>query len=93
MLLKEFDEWVTFWFDWIRPWRDIDVNPYRLVQINWTRVPPHVWLSKFFSLACATFELFNKIDEGTEQKWSFGSGVTFFIMEGKTYWGTDRKGK
>ncbi|KAL6537767.1 hypothetical protein OROMI_025410 [Orobanche minor] len=72
-LLEEFDEWCSFWFEWIRPWSEIDVNQYRMVWANWIGVPIHVWSEKFFAGACANFGLFNKMDVETENRSSLES--------------------
>lgn len=33
-LLKKFDEWTAFWFEWWREWEKTDINLNRIV---WTR--------------------------------------------------------
>lgn len=67
-LIEGFDEWSSFWFDWIRPWRETDVNQHRLVWTRWAGVPAHVWSNKFFLMACANLGLFMKLDSILEQK-------------------------
>lgn len=67
-VLFDFDEWTSFWFEWIRPWKDIDVNNNRKVWTLWYGVPYHAWSLNFFSLICAQVGSFVKFDEKTELK-------------------------
>lgn len=69
-LVKDFDEWVTFYFEWIRPWKGIDVSQIRLIWTRWYGLPLHVWSINFLSVASAKLGLFIKMDVATEQKTS-----------------------
>lgn len=52
-LVNELDEWVNFWFEWVRPWDELDVNTNRLIWTRWYGVPMHAWTNRFFALASA----------------------------------------
>lgn len=67
-IIEDFDEWGDFWFDWLRPWKSIDVNQRRLIWTEWIGVPLHVWNVRFFSLACSNLGLFIKLDEESQHK-------------------------
>lgn len=67
-LVKDFDEWVSFYFEWIRPWKAIDVSQNRLVWTRWYGLPLHIWSTNFLSVASAKLGLFVKMDSATEQK-------------------------
>lgn len=67
-VLFEFDEWSYFWFEWIRPWKDIDVNTNRVIWTNWFGVPVHAWTTSFFSFMCVQFGRFVNVDDSTESK-------------------------
>lgn len=62
-MLEDFDEWTSYWFEWVRPWRDIDVNQYRSIWTRWYGVPMHVWSIRFFSIASAKLGMFIKLDD------------------------------
>ncbi|XP_057779726.1 uncharacterized protein LOC130998315 [Salvia miltiorrhiza] len=67
-VLKDFDEWRVFWFQWCRPWRNIDVNPQRIIWTRWLGVPLNAWNPRFFNLACSKFGLVLKLEEGTRYR-------------------------
>lgn len=67
-LMKEFDEWIHFWFEWVRPWKEIDINLNREVWTLWYGVPIHAWTDGFFAKACAHLGLFIKLEE-FKDKW------------------------
>lgn len=52
-LLDDFDEWVAFWFEWVRSWKVIDVSSTRAVWTNWYGIPIHAWTTDFFTLIIA----------------------------------------
>lgn len=67
-MLEEFDEWGAYWFDWLRPWRDIDVNYNIVIWTRWVGIPLHVWSTRFFSMVSAKFGMFIRLDESSENK-------------------------
>lgn len=69
-VIEDFDEWVAFWFDWVRPWNNLDVNLNRSVWTRWFSIPLHAWSENFFALACAKFGLFIKMEDIKDQKYS-----------------------
>lgn len=62
-LIEDFDEWISFWFKWTKPWSNLEVNTNRVIWTRWYGVPVHAWLNHFFALACAKLGLFVKMDE------------------------------
>lgn len=69
-LIEDFDEWVAYWFDWVRPWNNLDVNLNRSIWTRWHGLQLHAWSVKFFAIACAKFGLFIKMEDVKEQKYS-----------------------
>lgn len=67
-LVEDFDEWINYWFEWVRPWEEIDVNTNRVVWTNWYGVPLHAWSVHFFSFASAQIGRSLKMDKNTEEK-------------------------
>ncbi|KAL8533560.1 hypothetical protein ACS0TY_009819 [Phlomoides rotata] len=65
ILMKEWDDWFSHWFEWHRPWRPTDVSHKRLVWTRWYGVPSHAWNSKFFETVCVSLGPLVNIDEFT----------------------------
>lgn len=71
-LVEDFDEWVSFWFEWVQPWKAKDVNSHREVWTNWCGIPIRAWSSTFFSLVCTQVRRFVRLDKETEDKKNLG---------------------
>ncbi|KAL8466470.1 hypothetical protein ACS0TY_035523 [Phlomoides rotata] len=67
-LPNEMDEWLSYWFEWHRPWKEKDVCHRRLVWTRWFGVPFHAWSTRFFNLASAFLGAFVKLDAASENK-------------------------
>ncbi|XP_057793182.1 uncharacterized protein LOC131009792 [Salvia miltiorrhiza] len=67
-LLNGLDEWVSFWFEWVRPWSYVDVQTQRTVWTKWLGVPLQAWNSRFFHLACSKMGMVLKIHESTKER-------------------------
>lgn len=64
-VLKGLDEWVSFWFEWWRPWRSSDVCTIRSVWTRWRGVPLNAWAPRFFESVCSKLGVLEEIHEAT----------------------------
>lgn len=67
-VLFEFDEWSSYLFEWIRSWKDIDVNSNRRVWTRWYNIPIHAWFEKFFAYICSQIGRFVSCHLNTEKR-------------------------
>ncbi|XP_057779932.1 uncharacterized protein LOC130998533 [Salvia miltiorrhiza] len=64
-ILKDLDEWSSFWFEWLRPWSYVDMNTQRNVWTRWYGVPLRAWNSRFFNIIGAHVGRVLKIHDKT----------------------------
>lgn len=64
--MEELDEWVSFWFEWYRPWTYIDVNQQCIIWTRWLGVSLQAWSPRFFDEAFAKIGMVLKIQNRTK---------------------------
>ncbi|KAL8545394.1 hypothetical protein ACS0TY_005528 [Phlomoides rotata] len=67
-MIKNMDEWFSYWFEWVRLWKPTNVCHRQKIWTRWIGVPLHAWSARFFSLASAGIGAFVKMDDDAEKK-------------------------
>lgn len=67
-LVEEMNEWVKYWFEWLKPWQESDVCHRRRIWTRWLGVPLHSWGERFFRLISTQFGSFIALDDITTRK-------------------------
>ncbi|KAL8551438.1 hypothetical protein ACS0TY_000508 [Phlomoides rotata] len=65
---KEMNKWLSYWFEWFRPWREEDVCHQRKIWTRWVGVPIHAWNERFFKIASSKIGAYIQVDENTKER-------------------------
>ncbi|KAL8462221.1 hypothetical protein ACS0TY_033324 [Phlomoides rotata] len=67
-MIKNMDEWFSYWFEWVRPWKPTNVCHRRKIWTRWIGVPLYAWIVRFFTLASAGIGALVKMDVDAGKK-------------------------